>query len=862
MPERSHHMKGAEKHVTNPPDPARESDPAHESELDTVAQKPTHIGEGTPTTPPARNADQEQIDPIPGAQPPQEEMDAEIGRPSGSAAGLPAVYQTMRFSLREMGLVRGAKMLLAVNKKTGFDCQSCAWPSPDEDRHIAEFCENGAKAVADEATTKRITSEFFRAHSVEDLRGRSDYWLGQQGRLTHPMIKREGASHYEPIGWDEAFNVIATELNALPTPNAAAFYTSGRTSNEAAFLWQLFVRQFGTNNLPDCSNMCHESSGAALNESIGVGKGCVTLADFEQADAIFIIGQNPGTNHPRMLTSLQRAKQGRGAGAGAKIVSINPLPEVGNFHFKNPQEFKDPIRAATVLLGKGAGLSDLWLPVRINGDAAVMKGIMKEMLDEEEKRPGTIFDRDFIREHTVGYEDLVADLRATKWDDILVSSGLTRAQIREAAEIAMQSKRIICCWAMGLTQHRNAVGTIQQVMNFLLLGGNIGRPGSGPCPVRGHSNVQGDRTMGIWERMNDKFMEKLGREFSFEAPREHGADTVETIKHMHDGGIRVFVAMGGNFLSATPDTEYTAKALQRCRLTAHVATKLNRSHLITGEIGLILPCLGRSEIDRQATGEQFVTVEDSMGIINPSRGSLEPASEHLRSEPAIIAGLARATLGRRTSVDWEGLAGDYGRIRDHIEHVIPGFERFNERIAQDIFYLPNEARDKRKFNNGIGRAKFVVSPIPRNELEPGRYIMMTIRSHDQFNTHIYGLDDRYRGIYKGRRVIFMNTEDMAEAGLQQGQPVDLTSHFGDDEERTARHFIVAPYNIPRGCAATYFPEANVLVPINSVAERSNTPTSKFVIISIEPSADLEAATREVLEAGREVGMIRVAPAVP
>ncbi len=771
-----------------------------------------------------------------GAQPPLEDGAPEIGRISSAAAGIPAVIQTARFALREMGVVRGVRALIDVNKKDGFDCQSCAWPSPDHDRHVAEFCENGAKAVADEATTKRVTADFFREHSIADLLQRSDYWLGQQGRLTEPMVKRAGATHYEPIAWDGAFALMARELNALPTPNAAAFYTSGRTSNEAAFLWQLFVRQFGTNNLPDCSNMCHESSGAALNETIGVGKGCVKLEDFEQADAIFIIGQNPGTNHPRMLTSLQQAKLPRAGKPGATIVSINPLPEVGNFRFKNPQDFKSPSRGAGALLGKGAAISDLWLPVRINGDLAVLKGIMKEMLAAEDQRPGAIFDHEFIRTHTAGYEAFVEDLRGTSWDDILSSSGLSRAQIRAAAEIAMQAKRIICCWAMGLTQHKNAVGTIQAVVNFLLLGGNIGRPGAGPCPVRGHSNVQGDRTMGIWEKMGDAFMERLGKEFAFTPPREHGADTVDAIKQMHAGEIRAFVAMGGNFLSATPDTEYTARALQRCRLTAHVATKLNRSHLITGEVALILPCLGRSEIDRQAAGAQFVTVEDSMGIVNPSRGSFEPASLKLRSEPAIVCGLARAVLGSRTTVDWAGLAGDYRRIRDHIERVILGFEDFNARIERDIFHLPNPARDTRTFNNDIGKAKFTVHVIPPNALKPGRYVMMTIRSHDQFNTHIYGLDDRYRGIFNGRRVVFMNADDIREAGLQQGQWVDLTSHFGAGEERVARQFMVAPYEIPRGCTATYFPEANVLVPIDSVAERSNTPTSKFVIISVAPSA--------------------------
>jgi molybdopterin-dependent oxidoreductase alpha subunit len=795
---------------------------------ETTAQKPDNPGSGSPPSPPAPNADRDQLDPTPGAQAPID-TPAEIGEPSSVAAGLPAMFQTTRFAVREMGIARGFKTLLNVNKKTGFDCQSCAWPSPDDDRQVAEFCENGAKAIADEATTKRIASEFFREHSIDDLLGRSDHWLGQQGRLTQPMVKREGSRHYEPISWEDAFALMAAELNALPSPNGAAFYTSGRTSNEAAFLYQLFARQFGTNNLPDCSNMCHESSGAAMNETLGIGKGCVKLEDFDHTDAIFIIGQNPGTNHPRMLTSLERAKQN-----GAKIVSINPLPEVGNSRFKNPQDLKNPLRAAGVFFGGGTKLSDLWLPLRINGDVAVLKGMMKEMLVEEDRRPGSVFDLEFIRNYTAGFDAFIADLRATSWDDIVVSSGVTREQIRAAAGIAMQSKRIICCWAMGLTQHPNAVATIQEIINFLLLGGNIGRPGAGPCPVRGHSNVQGDRTMGIWERMNEKFLDKLGAEFGFDPPRGHGTDTVETIKQMHEGRIRVFVGMGGNFLSATPDTEFTAKALHKCRLTAHVSIKLNRAHLITGEVALILPCLGRSEIDRQAGGEQFVTVEDSMGIINPSRGVLEPASEQLRSEPAIVAGLARATLGERTRTDWAGLVANYDRIRDHVENVIPGFERFNERITQDIFYLPNAARDERKFNTDIGKAKFTIHPIPRNELAPGHYIMMTIRSHDQFNTHIYGLDDRYRGVFNGRRVIFMNLQDIAEARLKRGEIVDLTSHFAD-ETRTARGFQVVPYEIPRGCTATYFPEGNTLVSINSVAERSNTPTSKFVIISVAPA---------------------------
>ena len=778
-----------------------------------------------------------------GAQPPEEQAQVKLRAPDRVAAGMRALAESLKFTARETGFARAISDWLKINKKDGFDCQSCAWPNPDRDRHVFEFCENGVKALTSEATKKQIGPEFFRKHSIADLQEQTDHWLELQGRLVHPMVKREGASHYQPIDWNDAFELMARELNALPTPNAATFYTSGRTSNEAAFLYQLFARQFGTNNLPDCSNMCHESSGVALKESIGIGKGCVRLEDFECTDAIFIIGQNPGTNHPRMMTTLERAKK-----SGATIVAINPIRETGLISVvnPNPQEYRNPLKfAAKMLLNRGTPLADLWLPVRINGDMAAMRGIMKEMLEEEDRRPGAALDRQFIDQYTTGFEEFAAHVCATPWDQILEISGLTREQIRTAAEIAMRAKRIICCWAMGLTQHKNAVATIQEVMNFLLLGGNIGKRGAGPCPVRGHSNVQGDRTMGIWERMTDAFREKLSREFQFSPPRGHGTNTVETIKQMHEGKIQFFFAMGGNFLAAPPDTEYTAKALHKCRVTAHVSTKLNRAHLITGEIALILPCLGRSEIDRQESGEQFVTVEDSMGIINPSRGHAEPASQHLLSEPAIVAGLAKATLGSRSTVGWDGLVANYDRIRDRIERVVPGFENFNARIRKDVFYLPNDARDRRKFNNPEGKAKFCISQLTPPNLAPDQYLMTTVRSHDQFNTTIYGLDDRYRGVYNGRRVIFMNGDDIKAAGLRQGQLVDLTSYY-KDEMRTACHFMVAPMEIARRCTATYFPEANVLVSINNSADRSNTPVSKSLVISIAPSPDTAAAVNRIL----------------
>ncbi|HMD61718.1 MAG TPA: FdhF/YdeP family oxidoreductase, partial [Opitutaceae bacterium] len=725
---------------------------------------------------------------VPAAQPPIELEGTRLDAPSKAAAGLGAVYSTMAASFGEMGVLRATRLLLQINKKDGFDCQSCAWPSPDGDRHVAEFCENGAKALADEATTKLITREFFRHHGVAELAARSDHWLGKQGRLTEPMVLRPGASHYEPIGWDDAFALVAAELRKLPTPDNASFYTSGRTSNEAAFLYQLFVRAFGTNNLPDCSNMCHESTGAALAPMIGIGKGCVTLADFEKADAIFIVGQNPGSNHPRMLTTLQAARR-----RGCRIVSINPLPELGLAHFKNPQELMNPLRVPGILFGKGMAIADLWLPVRVGGDMAVFQGMMKEMLEAEEADPGAAVDRGFIAEYTAGFGELAAHLRAVAWEEITAASGLGREQIRAAAAVAIESRATIACWAMGLTQQRNSVGTIQEILNFLLLRGNIGRPGAGPCPVRGHSNVQGDRTMGIWERPSARFLDSLEAEFSFGPPRAHGLDVVDTIRAMHSGRVRVFLCLGGNFLSAAPDTEFTAAALRRCALTAQVATKLNRSQLVTGETALILPCLGRSEVDRQGSGEQFVTVEDSMGIINPSRGSLTPASPGLLSEPAIVAGLAKAVLGAANPVDWDEMTGNYDRIRDRIGRVVPGFTDFNTRIREGPFYLPNAPRDERKFNTATGKANFTRHVLPRENLGPGQLVMMTIRSHDQFNTTIYGLDDRYRGIYNGRRVIFMNERDIGELGLVQGQLADITSHF-NGERREAPSFMVAPFD--------------------------------------------------------------------
>jgi molybdopterin-dependent oxidoreductase alpha subunit len=762
----------------------------------------------------------------PHAQPPVETDSIRATHPAHVAAGLKSILKSAEVTIKEPGLLRGIAALSHLNQFDGIDCPGCAWPDPDEDRSLNEYCENGVKAIAEEATATRCTPEFFREWTVYALSQQSDFWLGHQGRLTHPMVLLDGSDHYEPIEWNDAFAMIASELNALSIPDQAIFYTSGRTSNEAAFLYQLFVRQFGTNNLPDCSNMCHESSGVALKEVIGVGKGTVTLADFDLADTILIIGQNPGTNHPRMLSTLQRAARRR-----ATIVSVNPLAEAGVTRFKHPQELLH-------LFGPGTKIAKHFVQVRLSGDLAFFKGLCKEILEEEDRRPGQIINRAFIDAKTSGFDAFRAAVAAASWDELVAVSGISRVQIREIAQVVMRSKSMIACWAMGLTQQRQAVATIQEIVNLMLMGGHMGRPGAGVCPVRGHSNVQGDRTMGIWERMPDIFLDKLRDVFSFDPPRKHGWDVVESIKAMHRGDAKVFFAMGGNFLSATPDTEFTAEALSRCSLTVHVSTKLNRAHLITGKQALILPCLGRTDRDGQES--QFVTVENSMGIVHTSRGNLEPPSDQLLSEPAIVAGLAVATLGTRTNVDWRHLVEDYDRIRDLIAQVVPGCDDLNLRVRRKGgFYLPNAARDD-DYETKSGKATFLVSAVEPIALEPGQFLLTTLRSHDQYNTTIYGLDDHYRGIFHGRRVVLMNPDDLNEHNWKPGELLDITSHFRNDgieELRTAPRFVVVPYEIPRRCVATYFPEANVLVPIGSVALRSNTPTSKAVVVSFAQSTN-------------------------
>jgi len=743
---------------------------------------------------------------------------------------------TMLYGIGEMGPLRSTEAFLKINQVNGFDCQSCAWPSPDKKRKNFEFCENGAKAVSDESTKKRIGPEFFAQYSIADLAAQSDYWLNQQGRLTSPMVRHANATHYQPITWPEAFAMIAEELNRLDSPDQACFYTSGKTTNEPAFLLQLFARQFGTNNLPDCSNMCHESSGVAMVETLGIGKGTATLEDLENTDLIFIFGNNPGTNHPRMLSSLQMAKD-----HGAKIIAVNPLPEVSMMRVinPNPQDYPNPLELPFALLGKGQALADLYLPVRVNGDVAAIKGILKDLFERERAGHISAIDDAFIHTFTEGFETLLDDLEATSWDVIEENSGLTRNQLRVAADMYAASKKTICVWCTGVTQHRNGVDNVSMIVNLLLVGGHIGRTGAGTVCVRGHSNVQGDRTMGVWERPPKPFLDALGKEFNFEPPRKSGYDTVETLHAMFDGDVKVFFAISGNFLSNVPDTVYSAHAMQRCKLTAHVSTKLNRSHLITGDRALILPCLGRTEEDMQTTGKQFLTIEDSMGIINPSQGFLQPASPNLLSDVAIIANLANATLGSRTTTNWPGFAADYNLIRDAISSVIPGFENFNARLAMEkFFYLPNAAK-QRIFKTISGKAKLSVCPIPNNDLKPDKFLLTTIRSHDQFNSTIYGLNDRYRGVFDGRRVLFLNPLDMEARNLQSGQIVDICSHF-EGELRKAPRFAIVPYAIARRSAAAYYPETNVLIPIRSVASKSNQPASKSIRITLTPADPNEA----------------------
>ncbi|MDH6238416.1 FdhF/YdeP family oxidoreductase [Cryobacterium sp. CG_9.6] len=753
-----------------------------------------------------------------------DETDLEVTKPKDWAAGVPGVYHSMKPALEQMGVIRTGKTMLALNQKDGFDCPSCAWPDPTH-RKTFEFCENGAKAVTWEATPVTIDSDFWAEYSLDDLLEKSEYWLGMQGRLTEPVYKRAGENHYRPISWNDAFSVLATKLNALASPDEAAFYTSGRASNEAAFAYQLFVRAFGTNNLPDCSNMCHESTGWAMGQTLGIGKATISYDDFAQADLIIIMGQNPGTNHPRMLTALEEAKD-----AGAEIVAVNPLPEAGLHRYKNPQRVKG-------IIGRGTPIANQHVQIRLGGDMALLQAVSKRVLAAEAKHPGTVLDHEFLATHCSGLEDLTKHLHLLDEQAVLEATGLEAHEIDELAARYIKADRVIVTWAMGLTQQKKAVSTIKEIINLLLLRGNIGKPGAGACPIRGHSNVQGDRTMGIWEQMPPAFMNALEQEFGFDPPREHGADAVETINRLRDGEIKVFMALGGNLVAAISDTNAAEAAMRGAEMTVQVSTKLNRSHVVTGAEALILPTMGRTEIDMQASGPQFVSVEDTVCAVHPSWGKVDPVAPDLLSEVAIVSRLARVVLGDTVKINWAGFEQNYDLIRDHISHVVDGCENYNQKIRQEGgFMLPNGPRDSRTFPTPVGKAILTVNVLERVDRPQGTLILQTLRSHDQFNTTIYGHNDRYRGIKNGRHVVFVNPDDLAELGLVDGQFVDVHGVFSDNVPRVLRKFRLVSYPTARGCAAAYYPEANVLVPLTHLAEGSNTPVSKSVIVRLDPVA--------------------------
>lgn len=755
--------------------------------------------------------------------------DLHVGKVHDWAVGVPAILHSMEPALLKMGVARTAKLFTSMNQKDGFDCMSCAWPDP-EHRSVAEFCENGAKAVTWEATPITVPTSFWAEHSIDDLLSRSEYWLGMQGRLVEPVYRPAGADHYEPVSWERAFEIIATKLNGLTSPDEAAFYTSGRTANETAFVYQLFVRAFGTNNLPDCSNMCHESTGTALGETIGIGKSTIAYDDFEKSDLVIIMGQNPGTNHPRMLTALEAAKRN-----GASIVAVNPLPEAGLMRYKNPQKVRG-------IIGSGTPLADQFLQIRSGGDMALLQAVSKRVLDAETAKPGTVLDHAFLDEFTLGLDALTEHLGHLDEATVLLATGLTSAEIDELAERYIAADRVIITWAMGLTQHKKSVDTLKDLINLLLLRGNIGKPGAGASPIRGHSNVQGDRTMGVWEQMDDEFLDAIEKEFSFAPPRAHGTDALKAIEGMQRGEVKVWFALGGNLVAAISDTGAAEKAMHGTEMTVQISTKLNRSHAVIGTEALILPTMGRTEVDLQATGPQFVSVEDSVCAVHGSHGRIAPVAPGLLSEISIVTRLARAVLGDSVPVDWAGFEGNYDLIRDHISHVVPGFEKFNVQVRQKGgFILPNGPRDSRTFATKTGKAMLTVNELEALERPVGRLILQTMRSHDQFNTTIYSLNDRYRGIKNGRDVIFVNPDDLIELNLEDGQRVDIFSEWKDEPDRVLRGYRIVSYPTAKGCAAAYYPEANVLVPLSSAAVGSNTPVSKAVIVRLEPVAS--AGTR-------------------
>ncbi|MGW9685582.1 FdhF/YdeP family oxidoreductase [Flagellimonas sp. 2504JD1-5] len=741
--------------------------------------------------------------------------DLKVTQPSDYAAGISGIKAALDHVSKESGLFRSLKTLSRMNQKEGFDCPGCAWPDPDTPSKLGEYCENGAKAIAEESTFERVDKAFFEKYSVEEISTWTDYQIGKSGRITEPFLLRPDAVHYEPISWGKAFNIIGQHLKSLDNPNEAIFYTSGRSSNEAAFLYGLFVRAFGTNNMPDCSNMCHESSGVALSETLGIGKGSVVLEDMYEAEVIMVIGQNPGTNHPRMLTALQKCKEN-----GGKIITVNPLSESGMNRFKNPQQLEG-------ILGKGIQLTDIFLQVKINQDVPLLKLIMKR-LAKREKNGESVFDHDFIRDKTNGFQELLDDLEQYNEDQLLELCGVDSAQVDLAVDLLAKKSKIIICWAMGLTQHKNGVENIKECVNLLLAKGSIGKKGAGTCPVRGHSNVQGDRSVGIMHHVSEPLNKALKDAFDFDPPNKEGLDTVNAIQAMHQGKAKVFIALGGNFVSAASDTVYTAEALENCDLTVSVSTKLNRTHLTVGKTALILPTLGRTEQDK----ERFVTVENSMGKVHQSKGRLKPASDQLKSEPEIVAEIANAYFGSSSKIDWIAMGNDYELVRKKISEVLKGYENYSGRSKGSGFYLPNNAREADFSKLPGGKAQFSICKLPEHQLSEEEFLLMTVRSHDQFNTTIYGMHDRYRGIYGERRVVFMNPGDMDAKGLQPLQIVDLISNYSG-KIRRAENFKIIPYNIPSKNLCAYFPETNVLVPIDLYADKSNTPASKSVVVSIE-----------------------------
>ncbi|MEO7122605.1 MAG: FdhF/YdeP family oxidoreductase [Lacisediminihabitans sp.] len=752
----------------------------------------------------------------------EDATEMQVGAPKDWAAGVPGVTHSMGPAFKEMGVGRSLTLMTDMNQKDGFDCMSCAWPDPDH-RKTFEFCENGAKAVTWEATPVTIPTSFWAEHSITSLWDQSEYWLGMQGRLIEPLYKPKGKDNYEPITWDNAFKIIGDRLKALDSPDEATFYTSGRTANETAFIYQLLARSFGTNNLPDCSNMCHESTGKAMGQVIGIGKNTIAYKDFAKADLIIIMGQNPGTNHPRMLTALEEAKE-----AGADIVAVNPLLEAGLIRYKNPQKVKG-------IIGHGTGLADQYMQIRAGGDGWLMKAISKRVFEAEAANPGTVLDHKFLEEHCLGLDEFRESLVNLDHEMVLQATGLTTEEIDELADRYLKADNVIITWAMGLTQHKDAVSIIKEVMNLLLLRGNIGKPGSGASPIRGHSNVQGDRTMGIWEQMPPAFLDNLQKEFNFDPPREHGFDAVKAIQAMLDGKTKVWIAMGGNLVSAVSDTRAAEAGFRKLGLNVQISTKLNRNHLTVGDEALILPVLGRTDIDMQKSGPQMLSVEDSVCAIHATRGKVKPMSDLMKSEVSVVVGIAHQLSGNVATINWTGFEENYDTIRDHIEHVVKGFDNFNARLHNENgFILPHGPRDSRTFNTPSGKALITVNELEYIECPPGRLLLQSMRAHDQFNTTIYSLDDRYRGIKKSRKVIFVHPDDLPELGFKDGDIVDVHSEFTDKVDRVIRNFKVVAFPTSRGCAATYFPEGNPLVPLGFTADGSNTPASKSVVIRFEP----------------------------